>query len=160
MKAGFRHPLVLLATWAAWLLLTQSVAPVQVILGAVLGFVMARFWRRLEPPPARIRHPLLILRLVLRVAGDMFLANLAVARIVLLNRPYRSGLIEIPLQLAAPWGIAALSCIITATPGTIWVRHDAAQRLLVIHVLDLKDPPAAIAAIQRRYAAPLQEIFG
>ena len=160
MKAPFRHPLILLAAWAAWLLLVQTVAPLQVILGAILGVAIARFWHRLDPPPARIRHPLVALRLVLRVVRDMVAANLAVARLVLLNRPYRPGLIEIPLQLSAPWGLAALACIITATPGTIWVRHDSTERLLVIHVLDLKDREAAIRAIQQRYAVPLQEIFG
>lgn len=159
MNAALRHPGIVLGTFGAWLLLAQSVAPLNVLLGLVLGLAMARLWQRLDAPPVRIRHPLRLVRLVLRVAGDLVRANLAVARIVLLGRPHRPGMLEIPLELTAPWGLAALACIITATPGTIWVRHDSARGLLVIHVLDLHDPAAAAASIRQRYAAPLREIF-
>lgn len=159
MKAMLRHPGVVVGAWGAWLLLAQSLSPPNVLLGAVLGAAMARLWQRLAAPPARIHHPLRLARLVLRVAGDLVRANLAVARIVLLGRPHQPGMLEIPLELTAPWGLAALACIITATPGTIWVRHDSARGLLVIHVLDLRDPAAATASIQQRYAAPLREIF-
>ena len=33
---------------------------------------------------------------------------------------------NIPLDLRDPYGLAALACIITSTPGTLWVNFDAA----------------------------------
>ena len=54
---------------------------------------------------------------------------------------------------------ALLACIITATPGTIWVSHDPGRRVLVIHVLDLVDESTWVANIKRRYERPLLRIF-
>ena len=34
----------------------------------------------------------------------------------------RSGFVNIPLDLRDPYALAALACIITATPGTLWVE--------------------------------------
>jgi multicomponent K+:H+ antiporter subunit E len=70
-----------------------------------------------------------------------------------------SGFVEIPLELTDPYGLAALACIITSTPGTVWVRHDPEERRLLIHVLDVVDEEGWIRSIQQRYERPLLEIF-
>jgi multicomponent K+:H+ antiporter subunit E len=67
--------------------------------------------------------------------------------------------VTIPLELRSPNGLAALACIITATPGTIWVRLDSAEGLLVIHVLDVIDENTWIQTIKNRYERLLMEIF-
>ena len=46
---------------------------------------------------------------------------------------------SIPLEMRDPYGLAALACIITATPGTLWVELRSAAQHLLIHVLDLID---------------------
>jgi multicomponent K+:H+ antiporter subunit E len=107
-----------------------------------------------------VRNVPLLVRLMLRVMGDIVRSNLAVARLVLRPRGQaRSGFVAIPLELTDPYGLAALACIITSTPGTIWVDHDSARRVLLIHVLDLVDEAAWIEDIKRRYERPLLEIF-
>jgi multicomponent K+:H+ antiporter subunit E len=67
--------------------------------------------------------------------------------------------VEIPLELRNPYGLAALACIITSTPGTIWVDFDEARGLLTIHVLDLTDRDDVVNAIKGRYERRLLEIF-
>lgn len=160
MKPWLPHPLMSGFLLLAWLLLQQSLAAGAVVIGIVLGVGLPLLFDRLETPAVRVRHPLLLLRLALRVFADIFRSNLAVAAIVLFNRrPVHSGFVTIPLQLSQPHALAMLACIITATPGTIWVSHDSARRVLVIHVLDLVDEASWIRGIKQRYERPLLEIF-
>ena len=49
--------------------------------------------------------------------------------------------------------------IITATPGTTWVRYDRAAGVVTIHVLDLVDEQAWIRLFKQRYERHLLEIF-
>ena len=75
------------------------------------------------------------------------------------HRTRTSGFITIPLDLRSPYGLAALACIITSTPGTIWVNFESAKGMLTIHVLDLIDESAWIRTIKHRYERLLLEIF-
>ena len=59
-----------------------------------------------------------------------------------------------PLELRDPGALAALACIITATPGTSWVRYDRAASVLTMHVLDLVDEDAWVAPVQGALRAP------
>jgi multicomponent K+:H+ antiporter subunit E len=95
-----------------------------------------------------------------RVVFDIVRSNLAVARLIL-RRDQRthSGFVAIPLTLVDPYGLAVLACIITSTPGTIWVSHDSGASILLIHVLDLVDEQTWIDSIKRRYEQLLLEIF-
>jgi multicomponent K+:H+ antiporter subunit E len=58
-----------------------------------------------------------------------------------------------------PYGLAALACIITATPGTVWVEYDSAQGTMLLHVLDLVDEEEWVRIIKDRYERRLMEIF-
>ena len=66
---------------------------------------------------------------------------------------------DIPLDLRDPYGLAVLACIITSTPGTLWVSFDAGEGMLTIHVLDLIDENDWIRTIKGRYERLLLEIF-
>lgn len=57
------------------------------------------------------------------------------------------------------YGLAALACIITATPGTLWVQFNPRNGMLMIHVLDLIDESVWIGTIKGRYERLLLEIF-
>lgn len=148
---------------ALWLVLNESLAPGHVLLGALLALAASAGYRRLraghEASPAR--HPLTALRLAYAVACDIVASNVAVGRIVLgLRRtPRVAGFLPIPLELRHPGGLAVLACIVTATPGTSWVRYDREQGLLTLHVLDLRETEAAAALFKQRYEKPLMEIF-
>ncbi len=155
-------PRAALAVWALWLLLAPSPSVGAVLLGGLLALVLPRLLVALEHARNGARRPLLMLRLAGRVTLDVTRSNLAVAAIALKPwpRPRRAGFVHIPLTLRAPNGLAVLACIITATPGTIWVSWDPQEGMLVIHVLDLVDEAAWVATIRRRYETPLLEIFG
>ncbi|MGD9742570.1 MAG: Na+/H+ antiporter subunit E [Dongiaceae bacterium] len=145
----------------AWLLLNQTTAPGQVLLGCGLALLGPWILTLLQPPKGRIRRPGAIARLCWRVLLDIVRSNIAVARIILRPRPRdrTPGFVNIPLDLQDPYGLAVLACIITATPGTLWVNHDPATRVLMIHVLDLIEEGDWIRTIKNRYERLLQEIF-
>ncbi|MGB3462839.1 MAG: Na+/H+ antiporter subunit E [Rhodanobacter lindaniclasticus] len=154
------HPLLSVLLALIWLIFNQSVSPGTVLLGIVFGIVLGRMLDLLDPPKARLRHYPLLLRLFVRVVLDIVRSNLAVALIVLFGRrPMHSGFVAIPLQLTDRYGLAVLSCIITSTPGTIWVSYDSSANILLIHVLDLVDEADWIDSIKQRYERPLLEIF-
>jgi multicomponent K+:H+ antiporter subunit E len=67
--------------------------------------------------------------------------------------------VEIPLDMRDPYGLASLACIITSTPGTLWVNFDGQKGALTIHVLDLVDKEEWIRIIKDRYERHLLEIF-
>jgi multicomponent K+:H+ antiporter subunit E len=75
------------------------------------------------------------------------------------GRERPSGFVTVPLDLRNPYGLAALACIITATPGTLWVSFDDAEATLMIHVLDLVDESEWVRTIKTRYERLLLEIF-
>jgi len=151
-----------LALLALWLVLNESLAPGQVLLGAALALGGAAVYSRLQLPANRVRNrPGAALRLLGLVVADIVRSNLAVGRIVLgLGRSQRSaGFLALPLELRHPGGLAVIACIITATPGTSWVRYDSAANVVTIHVLDLVDADDWIRLFKQRYERLLMEIF-
>lgn len=160
MKRLLPHPVLALTLLAVWLLLTQSVSPGQILLGAAVALLASQALAALGPPSPRFGRLQPIWRLMVTVAGDVVRSNLAVARIILHPRRARiAGFVSLPLELASPHGLAVLALIITATPGTLWVDLDRRNGTLLIHVLDLVDEEEWISLIKRRYEALLLEIF-
>ena len=154
------YPLLSALLALVWLVFNQSLAPGTIVLGVVLGIVLARAYGMLRPPKAHVRNYPLLARLLLRVIVDIVRSNLAVARLILRRGNHvRSGFVAIPLTLTDRHGLAVLACIITSTPGTIWVSYDSRANILLIHVLDLVDEQGWIDSIKQRYERPLLEIF-
>ena len=146
---------------AAWLLLNESVAPGHILLGTGLALAGTLVYRRLEPATRARSRPALVLQLVGLVLADIVRSNFAVARIVLgLGATQRkAGFLSLPLEIRHPAGLATVACIITATPGTSWVRYDSARNIVTIHVLDLADEAAWIRLFKEHYESRLMEIF-
>jgi len=161
MRWALPFPLLTIGLLVLWLLLNQSVTPGSVILGGVLALAASWALVPLQPRKARFRRPGVALRLALIVLGDIIRSNIAVARIIfgLGRRDRRSGFVRIPLELRDPYGLTALACIITATPGTLWIEYDSETETVLIHVLDLVDEDAWVRLIKRRYEQRLMEIF-
>lgn len=154
-------PIVSAGLLILWLLLNQTLALGHILLGGALALVGGWALTALEPPKARPRRLPVILRLAALVFADIVRSNIAVARIILglRRRGWISGFVDIPLELRDPYGLATLACIITSTPGTLWVDFDAASGTLTIHVLDLIDESEWVRIIKGRYERLLLEIF-
>jgi multicomponent K+:H+ antiporter subunit E len=154
-------PLMATFLLVAWLVLNQSLSPGHIVLGCILAITGAWLFGAVDPPQGRVRRPVAIVRLTFRVLLDIVRSNISVARFILnlTPSPPASGFVRIPLDLRHPYGLAALACIITATPGTVWADFDTAKSVLTIHVLDLVSEDRWIHTIKDRYERLLLEIF-
>lgn len=154
--------LLILGLTLMWLLLDGSASLGQVLLGLGIAALMTLWFRAVRPEHPHIRRPLAALRLILRVAVDILRSNLAVGRIVLGlagRREIRAGFVQIPLDIRDPHALATLAVIVTSTPGTVWSDLSQDDRVLTLHVLDLRDPSATRDTIKLRYEGLLREIF-
>jgi multicomponent K+:H+ antiporter subunit E len=161
VKRWLPYPLLSVALLAAWLLLNESLAIAHLLLGAALGLGGGLLLARLQPPQGRARRAAAALQLLFVVLADIVRSNIAVARIVLHPgmRGRTSGFLSLPLELRHPLGLAAIACIVTATPGTSWARYDAARNIVTIHVLDLLDEEEWLRLFKQRYERRLREIL-
>jgi multicomponent K+:H+ antiporter subunit E len=157
------YPLLWLALLAMWLLLAGSTSPGAILLGGVTAFGACWALVALRPPRARLRRIRVLLELAWVVLVEIVRSNNAVARIVLRVRPRdvprHSGFVQVPLDLRDPYALAVLGCIITATPGTVWVEYDSARSTMLLHVLDLIEDEDWVRIIKDRYESRLREIF-
>lgn len=160
MRRWIPYPWLALVLWGLWLLLTQSLTPGQLLLGAAVAVLATRAMAALEPERFSARSLRAAAELAVLVPVDIVRSNFAVARIVLFPRRRRTpGFIRVPLELRSRPGLALFALIITATPGTLWVDLDRARGVLLVHVLDLDDEDAWIRLLKERYESRLREIF-
>lgn len=159
MKRLVPFPMLSLGLLAMWILLT-GFSPGHMLLGAGLALIVSRTMLSLKVEPPRIRVGWTMVRLAMIVLVDIVRSNAAVAKIILFPGAQRhSAFIELPTDLHSPNALAVLALIITATPGSLWVQHDAHRHVILIHILDLVDEAAWIAQIKQRYERLLMEIF-
>jgi multicomponent K+:H+ antiporter subunit E len=155
-------PTVVLGLTILWLLLQQTVALDQVLLGVMLAVLLAWAGSKLRPLRAHVRRIDLAAGLVLVVFWEIVRSNLAVSRIVLglvRDREVRSGFVKIPLALRDPHGLAVLAAIITATPGTVWAGLSPDGQRLTLHILDIGEEQQWIRYVKERFEGPLMRIF-
>ncbi len=154
------HPLLTPALAVVWLLLVNSAAPGQIVLGLLLGWALPLFTLRFWPERVRIHSVPALLRFIAVVLYDILVANLNVARLIL-GRPdsLRPAFVEVPLELKTDLAISLLANTITLTPGTVSASLGEDRRVLLVHALDAPDPAGLVAEIKSRYEAPLKEIF-
>ena len=160
MKRLLPHPLLTVTLALLWLLLVNQLSAGQIILGALLGwlipFATSGFW----PDPIRIHQPLTLLRYLVVFIYDIVLGSFQVAYLILRGPTHlRPAFIRIPLVLKTDLAISLLANTISLTPGTVsaWLSED--RRTLIVHTLDTSDAAALVAEIKQRYEAPLKQIF-
>jgi len=162
MKRWLPYPRLAALVLIAWLLMNQSLAPGQILLGMLLALIGTQLLVRLQPPPGFARRVQTMAVLFVRVLLDIIRSNIAVASIILSRRAAMNrtaGFVHIQLTSRHPYVLTTLACIITATPGTIWVDYESTSGVLTIHVLDLIDEETWIRTITQRYESLLREIF-
>jgi multicomponent K+:H+ antiporter subunit E len=149
-----------LTVFCFWLLMNDEVSVGQVVLAALLALTIPLFAARLDREFARIGRLRSVPRMLCVLAMDIVRSNITVALQVLgPERNIHPGFIWVPLDIGNIHGIAALTSIITLTPGTVSSALSDDRRYLLVHVLNLDDADEVIRQIKTRYEAPLMEIF-
>jgi multicomponent K+:H+ antiporter subunit E len=152
-----RISLVLLFTW---LLLQNSAAPGQILLGTILALLIPLLTADLWPEPVRVGRFGVFMQFIVIVLWDIVVANIKVAQLLLSPTPrLHSGFVELPLALTNEFAIVMLANTISLTPGTVTAEIRGDRKTLLIHCLDVEDEAALIADIKTRYEQPLKEVF-
>lgn len=154
------HPWLSLVLWLIWPLLVNSFALGQVLLGALLGWAIPLLVKDFLFEVPRLRHPLRLVGYLARILGDIVIANLHVAKLVLGPKSrLRPAFIEVPMALENEFLLTVLTSIISLTPGTVSASLSPDRRTLLVHALDAQEPARLVEQVKRRYEAPLLEIF-
>ena len=161
MKTKPLLPLLPVFLVLAWLLLNDRWEVGTLLLGVLFAGLITWAVARLRPLPAWPRRLSVAIGLLGYVVWDITRSNLAVTHLIFghSQRKPNSGFIYISLKLRDPHGLAILSMIITATPGTVWSNYDRNADLVTIHVLDIQNESEWIDMVKQRYERPLMEIF-
>ena len=159
MKRLLPFPLLSASLFVMWVLLT-GFSPGHALVGALVALVVPRVMLTLGVDKPRIRVGWPLVKLFGIVLADIVRSNIAVGRIVLFNpKNRRSGFIRLPIEIENRYALAVLGVIISATPGTLWLQHNARHKVILIHVLHLIDEEFMINLIKNRYEKLLLEIF-
>jgi multicomponent K+:H+ antiporter subunit E len=147
--------------WVLWLFLVNSFSPGQMLLGAILAWLIPWGTQQYWPEQARLARPWRLIPYVGMVTWDILTANLAVARLIIgPSSKLQPALVELPLDLDSPFALTILASTISLTPGTVSASLSPDRRTLLIHALHVTDEAALVQGIKARYEAPLKEIFG
>lgn len=153
-------PIHSLLLFIVWLLLNNTLAPGHLVLGAVLALLIPIICAPMKTEQPSVKRPFLALLYIAKVLGDIVVANIEVAMLVLGPvRRLQPAFIVIPLDIQAELPITLLASTVSLTPGTVSSELSADRKWLYIHALHVTDEQALINTIKSRYEAPLKEIF-
>lgn len=154
------QPALSVVLFASWLLAQNSISPGAILMGAILGWVIPLFTARFWPDYPRIKSWPKLMKLMFIVLWDIVVASFQVAlQVIGPPKKLKPHFINYPLALESDYAITLLASIISLTPGTVSSLVSDDKKTLIVHALHCPDEAAAIADIQRRYEAPLKEIF-
>lgn len=156
-----------------WLLLTLSLEPTELLMGVVICLLTAlfssSFFVQNEEDAFRFFNPLRIIYLVVFFVviftGELFRSNWAMAKTVLLRRPFHQAIVKIPVTgIKNYYGLAMLADCITLTPGTITmdvIDEDGEISMYVQWInMESSDPEVAGEIIKGRMEKWLRRIWG
>lgn len=151
------HSVMLIAVW----LLLNGFSYGQLLLAVILALLIPIITYPYVRGHAPVKKPLAMMTYSLRLLYDIVVANLDVARrVVLPNRYLKPGWLAYPLSMTEPFPVTLLASSVSLTPGTVSVEFSEDRTCLYIHILHLEDEKELQAFIFRRYEQPLKEIFG
>lgn len=111
-----------------WLLLTMSLAPSELLMGAAVSLVSAwfssSFFVHADGKPFKLYHPVRLAKLLwfllVVLMGELIQSNVAMAKIVLSGQKPKQAIVKVPVEgITDHYALSMLANCITMTPGTI-----------------------------------------
>lgn len=147
-------------------LVLASFQPWDLLLGAALSagilavFRQALFTERAAPAPNLLRSLGAFFPFVGAILWEVVVGTWAVVLVVLHLRPLTSpGIVAVPIGARSRLGVAVSALATTLSPGSYLVDVDWRRRVILLHVLDARDPDAVRAAHQRFYDRYQRHVF-
>lgn len=145
---------------AVYALMLVSLDPVDIATGALIASLVLLGLRRfLRSAGDRTWGPMELVRRTARLPGfaavvmaDTIRGTWDVTLVVVGLRPAdRSGVVEIPFDGRTPSGAVVSGLTATISPGEVLIDVDEQRRVILLHVLDARDPDAIRAKHRDRY---------
>lgn len=145
LRAGTRQFAgTLVVACATWLLLTGSLAPLDLAWGLIVSLVVAAFAYRF----AAIGLPgwfwsagrwLALGALLVEFTRQLVVQNVTLAaRVLRSGLPVRPGIVAVPTALVDDTALTLLGSLVTLTPDTIVLDIDQRRGILYVHWIDVK----------------------
>ncbi len=151
---------------AVYALALGSTDPWDIAAGAVIALGLTVAGRRLVfVGPGRPLHALpgaawALLALAGIVARDIVIGTWRVALVVLHLRPLASpGIVAVPLGERTPRGTAVSGLLLSIAPGEYLVDVDWERRVMLVHVIDARDPEEIPGRMRRNYDRYQRRVF-
>ena len=143
-----------------WLLIHDSVAPGNILVGAILATLLPLATERFWPDSPTLRRIDKVFRYLVVFLYDVVVANLQVAWwIIGPQSKLHPRFVHVPLELKHPFSITVFASTISLTPGTVSSHISGDRKLLIVHCLNAPDEAAMIESLKARYERPLKEIL-
>ncbi len=151
--------LILALIWAA---VTGVFSLPNLVLGALVALTATFLLRSRLGAPLLSRRALAGARLLGLFIYELALSGIRVALLVLspnMTRRLRPGFVAFPLGVASEGEIALLANLITLTPGTLSVDVSEDKKVLLIHVLVMREADALVQEIANGFERRVAEVF-
>lgn len=160
MQRIFPYPLMTASLLFFWLTINKFSLG-QLVLGTAVSMFACWSLAALRPVKPTVKSWPAAFKLSMIIFYDIILSNIAVARVILFQPQHHrtSAFVTVPLDLKHPMGLAILSIVLTATPGSAWLEYNSSQGTLLIHVLENESQSDWVSTIKNRYEKLLMEIF-
>lgn len=134
-----------------WLLLSAEPSVAVFALGGLMGFALLAVFHRVLGSGGYVRRVFALGRFALVFTWEFLVANVNVVRTVLFQSraTLDPNFMTYDVTGLKPFEILLLSYCISLTPGSTTVKVSDDFRTLVLHTLDLDDPPAVRARLDR-----------
>jgi multisubunit Na+/H+ antiporter MnhE subunit len=149
---------------AIYLLALTSLKPGDILVGLVLSTVLVVAGRRIRPlgGPQEVGLWQRLAGLPALVGGtlvDLVVSTWRTAVWCVNPRRAPQGLVEIPIPPCAATSAAAWGVRVGITPDTVVVELDHAGGVMLLHVIDARDPDAVRAEQHRSYELRQRRVF-
>jgi multisubunit Na+/H+ antiporter MnhE subunit len=139
-----------LSLLAVYLLVLTSVAPGDILIGSLLAIALVASTRRggRRPDAGWLRWAAALMATLLATGQEIVLGTVRTVRFAL-GEHARPGFVEIPREGRSRRAVALWGVLTGEAPDEFPVDVDPGRDVLIVHVLDARDP----AAIRARHAA-------
>lgn len=145
---------------AVWMLLQETLAWHNFVVGFLVGMVVLNFAVRRMDHPYYMHRVAAFVKLVFMFAVEVVRSGLRVMYLILHpNLPISPGLVAVPLDVTSDEAITMLAGMITMAPGSISVELSNDRKYLYVHALEADDPHKAASFFKNAFERHIKEVL-
>ncbi len=142
-----------------WIFLSGEFNFENLLEGFLVGFIVIWIGKYASKSNNYFGKTLLIIKFFFYFIYELFIANIRVAKFVLMRREkMKPGIIAVPLSAEKDFEIVLLSNIITLTPGTLTLDISPDKKVIYVHSMYVTNPEDFRREIKEGFEKRILEI--